>query len=254
MPYFPVDDDFAFHRKAVAAGNAAIGAWTRAGSWCKKEATGGFVPDSMAAAIGTKAEIRRLVEVGLWDKVLGGYIFHDWEDVGNNASGAVEEERREQQRAGWRERQNRKREREREERARLERERDGHGVTPGVTGPVTPPVSPWSPESRVQSPEELTLERQSSVPETSRERTDEVPPGVEYIDRAMRLKVDFRKVRARVAEQAGEAVPDAVVERIIVEALDRAKPRGGDRTGLVLTSVDRDWAEWSQLVYAGAAS
>ena len=33
MPWFNVDDGFAFHRKAVRAGNAAIGLWTRAGSW-----------------------------------------------------------------------------------------------------------------------------------------------------------------------------------------------------------------------------
>jgi hypothetical protein len=70
----------------------------------------------------------------------------------------------------------------------------------------------------------------------------------------MKLRVDFRKVRSRIAEQAQEPVPDPVVERVIVEALGRAKPRGGDRTGLVLTSLERDWVEWSRLIYAGAAS
>lgn len=251
MPYFPVDDDFAFHRKVIAAGNAAIGAWTRAGSWCKKEATGGFVPENMAAAIGTRAEVRKLVEVGLWDKVLGGYLFHDWEHYGSNAVGSVEEERRDERRAGWRERKQRQR----------DRERDGHAVTGDVTDDVTgsgtghgtPLRARARPESKSQKSE---LGGQSSVPETGRgARTDEVSPSeVEYIDRAMKLRVDFRKVRARIVEQAQETVPDPIVERVIVEALSRAKPRGGDRTGLVLTSLERDWHEWSQVIYAGATS
>lgn len=29
MPWFRVDDDFALHPKAIAAGNAALGLWVR---------------------------------------------------------------------------------------------------------------------------------------------------------------------------------------------------------------------------------
>src|SRR4051812_35973880 len=78
MPWFKVDDNLAFHHKVVAAGNPAIGLWARAGSLCAQQLTDGFVPDHMVAAMGTLAQAKRLVEVGLWDRVEGGYSFHGW--------------------------------------------------------------------------------------------------------------------------------------------------------------------------------
>lgn len=105
MPYFPVDDQAAFHPKIVAAGNGAIGCWTRAGSWSKAHAQGGFVPASMARTLGTRAEIKALVAVGLWDVVEGGYRFHDWEDQTGNYDQSEERTRREKDRerqARWR--------------------------------------------------------------------------------------------------------------------------------------------------------
>ncbi len=86
MPWFYVDDEFAFSRKAVAAGNAAIGLWTRAGSWSRKEGTHGFIPIDMARALGTPAQAAKLVAVpaeskaGLWVKTTGGFQFHEWDD------------------------------------------------------------------------------------------------------------------------------------------------------------------------------
>jgi hypothetical protein len=59
MSYFPVDDQAAFHPKFVAAGNASIGLWTRAGSWCKANVSGGCVPPEVAALLGTKREARK---------------------------------------------------------------------------------------------------------------------------------------------------------------------------------------------------
>ncbi|MEV4155444.1 hypothetical protein AB0J48_20680 [Nocardia salmonicida] len=78
MPWFRVDDDAAFHSKIVAAGNAAIGLWTRAGSWSSRELTDGFVPKHMIASMGTPTQAKKLVQVRLWDKVDGGYQFHQW--------------------------------------------------------------------------------------------------------------------------------------------------------------------------------
>jgi hypothetical protein len=80
MPWFKVDDDFAFHQKAVAAGNAAIGLWTRAGAWSSQTLTDGYVPVHMIASLGNISQANRLVEVGLWDKTAGGYRFHQWDD------------------------------------------------------------------------------------------------------------------------------------------------------------------------------
>ncbi|MFD4444651.1 hypothetical protein ACFWPK_33220 [Nocardia sp. NPDC058519] len=64
----------------MAAGNAAIGLWTRAGSWSSRELTDGFIPNHMIASMGTPAQAKKLVQVRLWDKVDGGYQFHQWEE------------------------------------------------------------------------------------------------------------------------------------------------------------------------------
>lgn len=84
MPWFNVDDGFAFHHKAVKAGNAAIGLWTRAGSWCAQQLTDGFVPDEMVLVLGSQAQADRLVAAGLWIAVDGGFQFHEFTENGRN--------------------------------------------------------------------------------------------------------------------------------------------------------------------------
>ena len=78
MPWFKVDDTLPLNAKVVAAGNAAMGLWVRAGAWSAQQLTDGFVPAHMAAVLGTRAEARRLVDAGLWSAVDGGYAFHQW--------------------------------------------------------------------------------------------------------------------------------------------------------------------------------
>lgn len=107
MPWFNVDDNFADHPKTVAAGNAAIGLWCRAGSWCNRHLTDGYVPSHMVTALGgTRANAKRLVEVGLWLPVEGGYQFHQWHQNGRNKT----REQVESERAAWRKRQAKARE------------------------------------------------------------------------------------------------------------------------------------------------
>jgi hypothetical protein len=79
VPWFKVDDTLAFHGKTVAAGNAAMGLWVRAGSWSMQTLSDGFVPDVLVAQLGRTAQAKRLVEVGLWDRLPTGYAFHEWE-------------------------------------------------------------------------------------------------------------------------------------------------------------------------------
>lgn len=112
MPWFKVDDTLAWHRKAVQAGNAAMGLWVRAGSWSSQQLTEGFIPSDIAAAMGTRAEATRLINAGLWDTVPGGYQFHQYLDR-NPSREQVEKER-----ADSKERQRRAREAAREKRAR----------------------------------------------------------------------------------------------------------------------------------------
>lgn len=78
MPWFKVDDTFAFHAKTLIAGNPAIGLWVRAGAWSMQTLSDGFVPEHVARQLGKPAEIRRLVESGLWLPDEAGYRFHEW--------------------------------------------------------------------------------------------------------------------------------------------------------------------------------
>ena len=78
MPWFKVDDTLAFHAKTVAAGNAAMGLWVRAGAWSMQTLSDGFVPTHMARSLGSRSEVARLVDVGLWVEKDDGYLFHEW--------------------------------------------------------------------------------------------------------------------------------------------------------------------------------
>ena len=86
MGYFNVDDQLAFHRKTVAAGNAAMGLWVRGGSWTSGqdwpvgEELDGYVLAAVARSMGTRKEIEALLRAGLWEQAPdGGYIMHDWD-------------------------------------------------------------------------------------------------------------------------------------------------------------------------------
>jgi hypothetical protein len=84
VTWFKVDDKLHDHRKARAAKKAAMGVWVLAGSWSADNLTDGFVPASMLSRWGTRADAKRLVEVGLWheDEQDGedGWRFHEWDE------------------------------------------------------------------------------------------------------------------------------------------------------------------------------
>ena len=92
MTWFKVDDGFAFHPKALAAGNLALGLWVRAGAYSSAHLTEGFIRKDIVASLGTVAAARKLVDAGLWDLVDGGYRFHQWEQR-NPSRDDVESER-----------------------------------------------------------------------------------------------------------------------------------------------------------------
>lgn len=83
--FFVVDTEFAEHSKVRRANNAAIGLWVRAGSWCIRNGSNGFVPTRVATRLGTAIQAERLVETGLWIKVEAGFVYHDWVDFPHGA-------------------------------------------------------------------------------------------------------------------------------------------------------------------------
>jgi hypothetical protein len=79
MTWAKIDDQLAFHPKAVQAGNEALGMWVRAMSYSCQMLTGGFIAKDMAVAFGGVKVAKRLVNARLWHEVDGGYQFHDWD-------------------------------------------------------------------------------------------------------------------------------------------------------------------------------
>jgi hypothetical protein len=87
MPWFKVDDGFAVHPKAVAAGNAALGLWVRAGSWSAQQLTDGQIPAAMLPVLGGNTKAAQcLVRAGLWAMDGADFRFHDWEDYQPDAA------------------------------------------------------------------------------------------------------------------------------------------------------------------------
>lgn len=90
MTWFFVDDAWHCHPKVIAAGNAAAGLWARCGSYCSQQNLEGRIPKLLARAYGTRAEINRLVAVGLWVDDGDCYVMHDWTDYNQSRQAAME--------------------------------------------------------------------------------------------------------------------------------------------------------------------
>jgi hypothetical protein len=82
MSWFRVDDKFAFHPKAIRAGNEAVGVWVRVGSWSSDQMTDGAIPGDVALVIanGNQSVLDQLVTAGLLVRDGLGYHMHDFLD------------------------------------------------------------------------------------------------------------------------------------------------------------------------------
>jgi hypothetical protein len=78
MPRFRLEDAFAFHPKVVQAGNAAVGAWVRMGTYCAANLTDGFIPDRVARLIANEDELKDLLGAKLIRRSESGYCIHDY--------------------------------------------------------------------------------------------------------------------------------------------------------------------------------
>lgn len=94
MPFFQMDDGFDSEERVGRAGTAAFGLYSRCGVWVARNLKDGFVPDWVAAQYGSAEWARKLVEVGLWTAVDGGFMMPDYLTTHRNKTSArVEEER-----------------------------------------------------------------------------------------------------------------------------------------------------------------
>lgn len=102
MPWFKIDDSAHSHPKFMRAGNAALGLWLRCGSYSAQHLLEGFVPKSVVKPFGgTPAQVRKLLEAGLWHDAghdckrcpqpADGYMIHDFFEGGRNITKAQHE-------------------------------------------------------------------------------------------------------------------------------------------------------------------
>jgi len=109
VTWFKVDDGFWSHPKTLALPVGAVALWVRAGSYCGKHLTDGFVSEGILPMLqGTVDDAFELVASGLWKPVDGGWAFHDW-CAYQDTREAVE-----RRRAAWKDRQRRARSNENE--------------------------------------------------------------------------------------------------------------------------------------------
>ena len=172
MSWFKVDDAFAFHPKALAAGNAALGLWVRAGSWCSAHSsTQGALQRHMIGTLGAqRRDAERLVSAGLWCETEDGYQFKDWTDY------QPTKEQADALKAANRERQQR------------HRQRKSNAVSHAVTDTVTNAVSHSTPSRPVLKDKEIPVSRA-----TTKRKLHQIPEDWAPID-SHREKAEKRGV------------------------------------------------------------
>lgn len=108
IPWFKVDDGFAFNRKTLRANNQAIGLWVKAGSWCAQQLTDGHVPMGVILAFGSTVEDAQvLVDAELWEVDGDGFRFLNWVDFQpSKAEVEREREKARKRKQEWRDKQN----------------------------------------------------------------------------------------------------------------------------------------------------
>ena len=104
MTWFKVDDGFWSHPKTLALSPNAVALWVRAGSYCGKHLTDGYIAASILPMLqGSSDDASELIDAGLWKSAKKGYAFHDWNQY-QDTKEAVEKRRE-----AWKERQRRHR-------------------------------------------------------------------------------------------------------------------------------------------------
>ncbi|MSS45305.1 hypothetical protein FYJ43_04435 [Cutibacterium sp. WCA-380-WT-3A] len=94
MSWFKVDDTFPLNPKVLACPLEALGLWVTAGAWCAQQLTDGYVPKAVLPMLrSNEANASILLQAGLWERVEGGYQFHDWNEY-QPSSSAVRERRK----------------------------------------------------------------------------------------------------------------------------------------------------------------
>lgn len=234
MTWFKVDDTLAFHRKAVAAGNAAMGLWVRAGSWCSQQLTDGVIPNDMIPALGNAGQAKRLVAVGLWERVEGGYRFWQWNESGRQPT----REQVEQDRTAARERMRRVRT---GPRSSPERSPEQAKNEQGTSGAVRDPRPvPSRPEGTGVPVDESPPRRNGSTPEEEGAKSAGPKAGIDAVIaevKTIRPEWSERSIRRALTRPAVAERPPAVVRSAALAVAH-------DRTSTAPGRLEHDGPWW----------
>jgi hypothetical protein len=96
MPWSKVDDRFYDHPKTVAVGTMGAGLFVLALSYTANKLTDGFIPTAMIRRLVADVDdpvalADSLVEAGLFERVDGGYLIHDYLDYNPPAAKVIAE-------------------------------------------------------------------------------------------------------------------------------------------------------------------
>lgn len=199
LPHFRVDDGLDAHPKAQRAGDEALGMWVRAGAWCMRYLTDGFIPEWWVKQQprGT-AKAKRLVDAGLWDPSESdgekGWQFHEFIGNGRQDSRAQIEAEREK----WRQKK--------------AAQRMSPGDTPGDRRPMspgdTPPMSPGDSLHVTRDPTQPSKNDGGHLESASQDSTEREP-------RSAPIRPDANRL---VAEIIPDSHPTAVRTELRLQA------------------------------------
>lgn len=89
MVWLRIDDQIAHHPKFLEVGPVASWLWLCGNAYCNKYLTDGFIKESALSTLGSVTNPKhwadRLVDVGLWTRVEGGFCVHDFHDFNPKA-------------------------------------------------------------------------------------------------------------------------------------------------------------------------
>lgn len=68
------------NRKVMGLSDAAFRLYIEAICWCSRQESDGHIPSAFIKRLGRAKAVRELVEAGLLDEAVGGYLVHDYLD------------------------------------------------------------------------------------------------------------------------------------------------------------------------------
>ena len=129
---FSIDDAWDNCGPVARAGNAAFGVYCRCGAWAARNSTDGLVPAEVALAYGSPELAAKLVAVGLWEAVDGGWSALHYLERNESAAQVAARRKKEAERKA----------RYREHLSRRDSTRTGRGRPAGRDAERTPPFTP----------------------------------------------------------------------------------------------------------------